>query len=234
MRKIGLLGGMGPESTLIYYKLIVEGVGDKLGKNCIPPLTIESINMYEMFDYCEKGDLDGLTDYFVKLVENLQSCGCEAAAMTANTAHIVFDRVSARAGIPMVSIVQTACDEALRRGYQRLGLMGTMVTMQGAFYREPFERAGIRVVLPTEEEMQLVSQRIAQELEFGVVKEETVRELCAVIARMKEEEDIDAVILGCTELPLALNDTVSPVPCLDTLRVHADALIALITEAEKA
>ena len=221
MRKIGLLGGMGPESTLIYYKLIVEGVGDKLGKNCIPPPTIESINMYEMFDYCEKGDLDGLTDYFVKLVENLQSCGCEAAAMTANTAHIVFDRVSARAGIPMVSIVQTACDEALRRGYQRLGLMGTMVTMQGAFYREPFERAGIRVVLPTEEEMQLVSQRIAQELEFGVVKEETVRELCAVIARMKEEEDIDAVILGCTEIGLLVSQNNTALPVFDTTAIHA-------------
>ena len=76
--------------------------------------------------------------------------------------------------------------------------------------------------------------RIAQELEFGVVKEETVRELCAVIARMKEEEYIDAVILGCTELPLALNDEVSPVPCLDTLRVHADALIAWITGEKNA
>ena len=234
MRKIGLLGGMGPESTLVYYRLLIDGVGEKLGRGVIPQLTIESIDPEVMHAYCAKGDYDGLTDFFVKLTDNLAACGCEAAAMTANTAHVVFDRVKARAALPMVSIVETACGEAQRRGYKTLGLMGTLVTMRGAFYREPFERAGIRVVLPTEEEMQLVSQRIAQELEFGVVKEETVRELCAVIARMKEEEDIDAVILGCTELPLALNDTVSPVPCLDTLRVHADALTALITEAEKA
>ena len=230
MRKIGLLGGMGPESTLIYYRLLIGGVGEKLGRGVIPPMTIESIDPEVMHDYCAKGDYDGLTEFFVKLTDNLRACGCEAAAMTANTAHIVFDRVKARASLPMVSIVETACEEAQRRGYKMLGLMGTLTTMRGSFYREPFEKAGMRVVLPTEEEKQQVAQRIAEELEFGVVKEETVRELCAVIARMKEEEDIDAVILGCTELPLALNDEVSPVPCLDTLRVHADALIRIITE----
>lgn len=234
MRKIGLLGGMGPESTLIYYRLLIDGVGEKLGKGVIPPLTIESIDPEVMHEYCAKGDYEGLTDFFVKLVENLQNCGCEAAAMTANTAHVVFDKVKAHADIPMVSIVETACEEAVRRGYKSLGLMGTLTTMHGSFYREPFERAGIRVVVPTEAEMQLVAQRIAKELEFGVVKEETVGELCGVIARMKAEEGIDAVILGCTELPLALHDGVSPVPCLDTLRVHADALIDLITEGENA
>ena len=104
MGKIGLLGGMGPESTLVYYRLLIDGVGEKLGRGVIPQLTIESIDPEVMHAYCAKGDYDGLTDFFVELIDHLRACGCEAAAMTANTAHIVFDRVSARAGIPMVSI----------------------------------------------------------------------------------------------------------------------------------
>ena len=179
MRKIGLLGGMGPESTLVYYRLLIDGVGEKLGRGVIPPLTIESIDPEVMHAYCAKGDYDGLTDFFVKLTDNLRACGCEAAAMTANTAHIVFDKVSARASIPMVSIVETACGEAQRRGYKTLGLMGTLVLLgilavQGAMLVFNKKRQVIHDALATTVAVDLASQMIFPSREAMIAYKEKV------------------------------------------------------------
>ena len=228
MKKLGLIGGMGPESTIPYYHNIVYGVQQRTGQKLFPCLTIESVDVFEVLRFCREERYDELTAYLMKAIHNLEKSGADFAALSANTPHIVFDRLREQSSIPLISIVEAACQEARKRNFKRIGLLGTVFTMQGAFFKEPFVKQGIEVVIPSLSERQLVDLRISSELELGIKKEKTLEEFQAIIRRMKAEEKIEAVVLGCTELPLLLNDEVSPLPCLDTMEIHIQAIIDAI------
>ena len=230
MKKAGLIGGMGPQSTMPYYNGIVYGVRERTRPDFFPNLTIESINVFEVLGYCGRRDYEGLTDHVLAAVQNLAAAGCDFAVLTANTTHIIFDRLAARTPIPLLSIVEATCAEALSRGYRRIALLGTTFTMTGEFYKEPFRRNGIEVVVPSAEEMQLIDRRITDELELGDIRPSTLAEFQTIIARMSREEGAEAVVLGCTELPLLLNDANSPLPTLDTVAIHTTAIINKILE----
>ena len=225
MKKLGLVGGMGPESTIPYYHDIVYGVQDRIGKDFFPNLTIESVNVFEVLKFCKEEKYEELTDYLMQAIGRLISAGADFVALSANTPHIVFDRLQERSTVPLVSIVETACEEAVRRNLRKVGLLGTVFTMTGEFFKKPFYKSHIEITIPTVEEMEYINDKIVTELERGIVKEETLHNFQRIIARMQQEEGIEAVILGCTELPLLLNDEVSPVPCLDTMKIHVRHII---------
>lgn len=225
MKKLGLVGGMGPESTMPYYHDIVYGVREKVGGNFFPNLTIESINVFEILSLCKEKKYEELTDHLMEAILNLEKAGADFAALSANTPHIVFDRLKERSPIPLVSIVEAACDRAMQLNMHKIGLLGTIFTMKEDFFKTPFSENGIKIVVPGEEEMKFINDKIAKELELGIVNEDTLKSFQKIIGRMKEEDQIEAVVLGCTELPLLLNDAVSPVPCLDTLKIHVQALV---------
>ena len=228
MKKLGLVGGMSPESTIPYYHDIVYGVQKRVGKSYFPPLTIESVNVFELLRLCEEQKYDEMTDYLLKAIDSLAKSGADFAALSANTPHIVFDRLQERSPLPLVSIIEAARDYAVNHGMKKLGLLGTRFTMQGEFFKKPFVDSGIEIITPTESEMELVGSKIVSELEIGIVKPETLALFQNIIERMKTENGIEAIILGCTELPLILNDEVSPVACLDTMQIHINALIDMI------
>lgn len=230
MRKLGLVGGMGPESTIPYYHDIVYGVQDRVGNDFFPMLTIESINVFEVLRLCSESEYDELTEYLMIAINNLVNSGVDFIALTANTPHIVFDRLQEKSRVPLVSIIEATRDEALKSNIHKVGLLGTVFTMTGDFFKKPFEDKGIEIIIPTMEEMKLVNQKISSELELGIIKKETLEEFQKIILRMKEECGIEAIILGCTELPLILNDKVSPVLCLDTMKIHIKTLIDMIVE----
>lgn len=230
MKKLGLVGGMGPESTIPYYHDIVYGVNEKLGNNCFPELSIESVNVFDILRLCREKRYDELTDYLMEAINNLTKCGVDFAALSANTPHIVFDRLQTKSTIPLVSIIDATKDEALRLNMNKIGLLGTVFTMTGDFFKVPFYKNGIEIITPTKTEMDFVNDKISLELEYGIVKEETLKDFQKIINRMKNEDGIEAIVLGCTELPLLLNDKVSPVPCLDTMKIHIQALVNMILE----
>ena len=230
MKKLGLVGGMGPESTIPYYHDIVYGVQKRVGTDCFPNLTIESVNVFDVLRFCKEQKYDELTKYLLNAIRNLANSGADFAALSANTPHIVFDRLKEQSPIELISIIEATKDEALRQNKKKIGLLGTIFTMTGEFFKQPFLDSGIEIVVPTTDEMEFVNQKIAFELELGIVKEETLQDFQRIIMRMKNEEGIEAIILGCTELPLLLNDEVSPVPCLDTMKIHVEALIDRIVE----
>ena len=230
MKKLGLVGGMGPESTVPYYHDIVYGVKEKIGKDFFPNLTIESVNVFDVLQLCGEQKYDELTDYLMKAINNLISSGADFVALSANTPHIVFDRLQEKSAVPLVSIIEATRDEAIRLKKQKLGLLGTIFTMTGDFFKTPFIESGIEIIVPTIEEMEFVNQKISSELELGIVKEETLQSFQKIIERMKKENGIEAIVLGCTELPLLLNDEVSPVPCLDTMKIHIQTLVDMIVD----
>ncbi|MEN6412697.1 MAG: amino acid racemase [Veillonellales bacterium] len=230
MKKLGLVGGMGPESTILYYHDIVYGVQKNVGGGYFPNLTIESVNVFEVLRLCREGKFSELVDYLMQAINNLTACGAEFAALSANTPHIVFDELKKKSPIPLVSIIDTACKEAKRRNFTKLGLLGTVFTMTDEFFKEPFIDSGIEIIIPKEQEMSLINEKISGELELGIIKDETLQAFLRIIKRMEREEGIQAIILGCTELPLILNDEVTPIPCLDTMKIHVQALVDTITE----
>ena len=230
MKKLGLIGGMGPESTIPYYHDIVYGVQEAIGEQAFPELTIESVNVFKVLGLCKEQKYDELTKYLMRAIDNLAKSGADFAALSANTPHIVFDRLKEQSPIPLISIVEATCEEAKRRGLKKIGLLGTIFTMTGEFFKAPFIKKGIEVIVPTESEMELINEKISAELELGIVKDETLTAFQQIIARMRDEDGIEAIVLGCTELPLLLNDEVSPVPCLDTMQIHIHAIVETILD----
>lgn len=230
MKKLGLIGGTGPESTVPYYRGIVYGVQSRIGEKFFPNLTIESVNVFDVLAMCDKKDYKALIDYLMAAINNLKASGAEFAALTGNTPHIVFDELQRRSPIPLVSIIETACAETMRRNIAKVGLLGTIFTMNGDFFKKPFVNNHIEVITPTEEEKQFINQKIERELELGIVKEETAALFMGIVQRMKDEDGIQAIILGCTELPLLFDGREMPVACLDTMQIHLQTLADMIVE----
>lgn len=230
MKKLGLIGGVGPESTITYYKGIVYGVKEHLEKPYLPPLTIESLSCFEVIRMSSEGDTESLTAYLLAGIRNLAAAGAEVGALACNTGHMVFDALQKASPIPLVSIVNVTCAEAVRQGYQKVGLLGTAATMEDDFFKTPFREAGIEVVIPDAEERAYIADHIVNELEMGIVNEDTAVHILKIVERMMSEQQIGAIVLGCTELPLLFEGRKSPAPLLDTMKIHIDALINTILE----
>lgn len=230
MKKLGLIGGIGPESTIPYYRGIVYEVQKRVGEKFFPNLTIESINVFDVLAMCERQEYEALTNYLMAAVNALTASGADFIALTGNTPHIVFDELTKRSSVPLVSIIEAACDETRRRNISKVGLLGTIFTMDGEFFKEPFTNNQIEVVTPNEDEKRFINQKISQELELGIVKEETLSAFMKIVQRMKDENGIQAILLGCTELPLLFNGIKTPVDSLDTMQIHIQTLVNMIVE----
>lgn len=172
-------------------------------------------------------DFVALTACLVAELRRLASAGAALGILAANTPHIVFDDVARQAPIPLVSIVEAACQEALNRGLERVGLLGTRFTMQARFYPDVFTPRGVEVVVPTADEQAYIHERYTTELLRNIFLPRTRDGLLRIVERLRERDVVDGVILGGTELPLLLrDDTLTSVPLLDTTRIHARAAVA--------
>ena len=227
MRKIGLVGGTGPESTLMYYKELNSRIDTLTGGSAMPDVAIESVNFRKAWGFVERGEYDKLTDYLAEKVECLKAGGAEIISLSAVTMHIVFGQIAAKTNTSLISIPKAVSDEAVAREFKCVGLLGTIFTMEQDYMKKDLEDAGIRVVVPQKDERELIAKRILEELEVSIVKESTLKEFTAIIERMKREDGIEAVILGCTELPLLLNKDNCPVYCLDSVAIHLNKLVEL-------
>ena len=224
MATVGLIGGLGPESTIDYYRRIIQ-VWQALDPTSSPSLLIDSLDV-QVGLRLAANDVPGLTDYLSASVRRLAGAGVDFVAMTANTAHMVFDELAARSPVPLLSIVEVCVAEAQRRGLKRLGLLGTRFTMEAPFYPAVFARHRIAIVPPTEAERLAVHQRYVGELLKGVFRDETRDQVIALVTRLRDEERIDGIILGGTELPLLLRSpAIAGLPALDTTALHVDAIV---------
>ena len=227
MKKIGLVGGTGPESTLMYYKILNTEIDRITGGKAMPDIAIESVNFTRAWDYVTKEEYGRLADYLEEKLEALDKGDSEVISLTAVTMHVVYDELASRFNKPIVSIPKTVAESAATKGIKRIGLLGTIFTMEKDYMKKDLIDAGIEVFVPNEEERKLVAERIYEELERGIVKDSTLKEFTEIINRMKDEAGIEGVILGCTELPLLLNSDNCPVECFDAVEIHIRKLIEL-------
>ncbi len=230
MKKIGLVGGTGPESTIMYYKELNAAIDQLSHGKEMPELSIESVNFRKIWRLIEAGNKESLIDYLAEKVHHLGESGAQIISLTACTTHIVYEEVANRTGVSLVSIPQTVRDEILAKGYKRVGLLGTIFTMEQDFMKKDLTQAGIEVIVPEKEDRELIAKRIYEELEVGVVKESTLQEFIKIITKMRQDHAIEAIILGCTELPLILNNKNCTLPCLDSVQIHIKRLIKLAME----
>ncbi|MBP3272905.1 MAG: amino acid racemase [Ruminococcus sp.] len=227
MKKIGLVGGTGPESTLMYYKELNSRIDRLTDSSSMPDIAIESVDFRRAWKYVSDGRYDELSDYLAEKVECLKRSGADIISLTAATMHIVYDDVCRKTSAGLVSIPEAVSDEAVRRGIKTAGLLGTIFTMEQDFMKKDLISAGINVVVPEKQYRELIAKRIFEELEAGIVKESTLKEFTDIIEKMKAEQGIEAVILGCTELPLILNSDNCPTVCLDAVDIHIRKLVGL-------
>lgn len=224
-KTMGMIGGLGPESTIDYYRRIIETYRKRTNDGSAPSVIINSVDMQRALAYITADDLAGLTDFLVTEIEHLADAGAAFAFISANTPHLVFDAVAARASIPLISIVEAARDAALAGGFQKLGLFGTRFTMQARFFFDVFDRAGVALVVPGDDDQNYIHDRYMKELALGVFHNDTRDRMLSIARDLVQHHGIQALILGGTELPLLLRDASIGVPLLDTTRIHVDRAV---------
>jgi aspartate racemase len=224
----GLLGGLGPESTIDYYRRILKE-WKRAELPGAPSLLIDSLDAHYVLQLVQQNH-SALAEYLLESVLRLAAAGADFAAITANTPHIVFDQIASRSPVPLVSIVDVCASEARRRGVTRVALLGTRFTMEAPFYRTAFERHDIDMVPLSEADKAVVHAIYTSELMEGVFREESRQLVHTIVASLNEARPFDAVVLGGTELPILLKtDIVGGVPALNTTALHASAIVARLS-----
>jgi aspartate racemase len=227
MKTIGIIGGLGPESTIEYYRLIIATYVERIRDGSSPSIIINSIDLKKLLEMVAANELAKLTAYLVSEIERLGRAGAEFGLVAANTPHIVFDEVRRQSPIPLISIIEVTREAAKGLGLKKLGLFGARFTMEGRFYPDVFSREGISLVVPDENDQAFIHHIYFNELVKGIALPETRERLFTIVDRLKEREGIQGLILGGTELSLILRDpTVRGIPVLDTTKIHAKAIVA--------
>ncbi|HVP42605.1 MAG TPA: amino acid racemase [Terriglobales bacterium] len=225
MKTAGMIGGLGPESTIDYYRLIIAGYRARRGNAGYPEFIICSLDVDKGIELVDSGRLAELTEYLASGVEKVARAGADFGFFAANTPHIVFDQVQARSPIPLISIVRATSDRARALGMKKVGLFGTGFTMRGTFYPEEFRRAGIALAAPKEAEIAFIHEKYLGELLIGKFLPETRAEVLRIAQRMKAEDGVEAIVLAGTELPLLLREGKSDIEFLDTTVIHVEAVV---------
>jgi aspartate racemase len=226
MKALGIIGGLGPESTIDYYGRLVALYRERTGDGSYPQFIINSINLQKGLDFMNANDLTGMADYLVEEIGKLARGGATFGLISANTPHIVFDEVASKSPIPLISIVEATCAAAEARKLKRLALFGTRYTMQATFYPKVFSREGIELLVPDSSDQAYIHDKYLNELVSGKFLPETRAGLLAVVDRIKAKHDIEGVILAGTELPLILSDVeYEGIPFLDTTEIHCEAAV---------
>jgi aspartate racemase len=221
-----MIGGLGPESTIDYYRSIIARYRARKPDEGYPHVIINSLDVNKGIALLDAGRLGDLADYLAAGVELLVRAGAHFGFIAANTPHLVFDEVQRRSAIPLLSIVRATSDYAKALGLKKLGLFGTGFTMRASFYPEEFQRAGIALVRPKESELEFIHRKYIDELLNNRFLPETKAEILSIAQRMKNDDGIEAVILAGTELPLLLRDSGIPgIEFLDTTAIHVEAIV---------
>lgn len=225
MKKVGIIGGTGPESTIDYYKMIINKYQSIKKDGSYPEILIYSIDLQKAVDFINDNKLADLADYLLNAINSLYKAGADFGIVAANTPHLVFDLLIEKSPISLLSIIEETCKKTDESNIKRVGLLGTKFIMQSDLYKNEMQKYNISVVIPNEDEIKKVHNWIFSELELGIIKDETRKGFLDIIKRMKDEDKIEGLILGCTELPLILKNDEFNIKFLNTTEIHVDSVI---------
>jgi aspartate racemase len=225
MKTLGLIGGIGPESTVDYYRLLINGYRDKTGGTS-PSVIINSVDLKRLLAWMNADRLPNVVDYLSVEIGKLHKAGADFGALASNTPHIVFSELQERSPIPLISIVEATCERVKELGFKTVALVGTRFTMQARFYPDVFEKAGLGLVLPAAEQQEYIHEKYMGELLNNQFLPETREKILQIADELKQHHGIEGLILGGTELPLLLRDEEhNGIRLLDTSKIHVDRLL---------
>ncbi len=227
MKKFGLIGGIGPESTIEYYLQIIKKVKEVTGSN--PDFLIKSIDVNLVLAYVAEKRFKDLIVFLKEKISVLEEAKMEFAAMASNTPHIVYDELNEEVSIPLISIVEETCKVIEINSLKKVALFGTMSTMTNGFYQEKGEKYGIEIIIPSQDQMEYIHNKYMKELLFRDIKLATKKELMHIVNDLYEKHAIEGLILGGTEIPLILNqDDFKNIQVMDTTKIHVDAIVTMM------
>jgi len=225
-KKIGIVGGLSPESTIIYYQRIVRRCHESFGDHTYPEIVIYSVNFQRFIDWMSRERWDKITEQLVKDIKSLTQAGADFALIATNTMHLVYQEVQRRSPIPIVSIVKATAEEVNKEGVDKVGLLGTRFTMEEGFFKKGLADYRIDTLMPEKGDREYVDKVIFDELCRGVIKSES-RERFLRIIRDLISQGAEGIVLGCTEIPLLIKPEHTSAKLFDTAIIHADKAFEL-------
>lgn len=229
MKTLGIVGGIGPESTIEYYRAIIAAYREQRRDGDYPSIIINSVSVNKLLALIGANKLAEVTEFLAGEIERLARAGADFGLLASNTPHIVFDQLQRRSSIPLLSIVQATARAAKAQGLKKVGLFGTRFTMQARFYPDVFAQEELTVIVPNAEEQDFIHEKYIGELLDNIIRPDTRERLLAIVRRVKERDGIQGLILGGTELPLILRDPGDTgVVFLDTTQIHARAAALML------
>jgi len=223
-KRLGILGGMTPESTVTYYQHIVRRYQQRYGDHGFPEIVIYSVSFQDFENWMEAGEWDRIGERLGQALRSMHAAGVEVAVIASNTMHLLFDRLQRESGMPLISIVETTAAAIERAHLGTVGLLGTRFTMEKPFYAEGLARHGIRTIVPDAEERGGIHRVIMDELSLGRLEPASRRRYVEIIERLAAR-GAEGVVLGCTEIPLLVGSADTRVPLFDTTILHAEAAL---------
>ena len=226
MNKIGIIGGIGPESTVEYYRLLIKLFRTKLDTNQYPEILLYSIDMTEMFGYVFDNQLYELVKFLKSKIKILEKSNVDYVALASNTPHLVFEKLQESVNVKMISIVEETCKAISKSGIKKVGLLGTKSTMSKGFYQKVGENNGIEIVIPNDENQNFVHEKYMGELVFNHINPKTKERLIQIVNDLVIEEKIEGIVLGGTELPLILEQKdFDKLTVFNTTEIHVNAIL---------
>jgi len=230
VKTIGLIGGMSWESTLTYYQIVNERIKDALGGLHSAKVLLYSVDFHEIEALMSAGDWAKAADMLGDIAARLEHAGADFILICTNTLHKVAPQVQSRLSVPLVHIADASADALLTRGISCVGLLGTKYTMTQEFYRDILVARGINILIPNEDDIDLVNRVIFEELCLGVVKPESKAAFLRVIDDLTRR-GAEGVLLACTELGLIVTPEDTEAALFDSAVIHAEQAARLALES---
>ena len=224
MKAIGLIGGLTYVSTLEYYRYLNELTNEKLGGSEAAEIIMYSVNFGEIKALTEADDWKNISVIICKAAQIIEAGGAACLLIGANTTHKIADDVKAAVRIPVIHIAEAVAKDVLKMGLKKVGLLGTRYTMQLSFYTDQLAKNGIETIIPEQEDVDFINATIYNEFSRNIFSPETKAGYLKVISKLKEK-GAEAIILGCTEIPLLLKQSDCDIPLFDTAKIHSGAAV---------
>ncbi|MDB5022925.1 MAG: Aspartate racemase [Mucilaginibacter sp.] len=224
MKILGLIGGISWVSTIDYYRLINQGINEKLGDLNFAECIIHSFNYADIKRNNDAEDWNATLRMLTSAGQNLKNSGAKAIVLCANTMHMVADQLEKNLQLPVIHIARATANTIKSGGYKKVGLLGTKFTMERPFFREKLAQRGIEVIIPGSNERDFIHYTIFEELGRGILKPETKNFYLEVMHKLAGQ-GAEGIILGCTEIPLLISPQDTGIPLFDTAQIHSNAAV---------
>lgn len=226
MKKPGIIGGLGPETTIIYYRMIVNEYQKRINNLEYPEILINSVNMKEFLNLAEQDKRDEIANILIQKVNELEKSGADFAAIASNAPHVVFNKVVQGTSLPLVNIVHATCEAIQKSRIEKVGLVGTRLIMSDGYYQREAAKYGINIITPSPSIQDYIEHVYMKEVIFNNIVQETKNKLIQIIKEMIEVDSIEGLILGGIEFPFIISQSdFNDLKVFDSGKLHVDAIV---------